>query len=221
MKNAKYQLCNHNCNFQPKSISRIFISSVVFYFTLREEVCDVNIFKLKKYALKEMFIRHKIFVFYSILGLLFLLHKVSGDTDLSLLVSDYNIVDQDICHSIIKENPCAKNVLKILIDRIDILVDKIDDMERNQVKLQDQVSLLQSDVAIKEQQIHTLEDKLLGIVENKKRSVSAQNVYSNDLLQPSSSIDNSLYSFVRTSNESNWIANNEKGRQKHSWTTVR
>ena len=167
-----------------------------------------------------MFIRHKIFVFYSILGLLFLLHKVSGDTDLSLLVSDYNIVDEDICHSIIKENPCAKNVLKILIDRIDILVDKIDGMEKNQVKLQDQVSLLQSDVAIKEQQIHTLEDKLLGIVENKKRSVSAPNVYSNDLLQASSSIDNSLYSFVRTSNESNWIANNEKGQQKHSWNTV-
>ena len=83
-----------------------------------------------------MFIRHKILVFYSILDLLFLLDKVSGDADLSLLVSDYNVVDQDICHSIIKENPCAKNVLKILIDRIDSLVHRIDDMEKNQIKLQ-------------------------------------------------------------------------------------
>ena len=94
-------------------------------------------------------------------------------------------------------------------------------MEKNQLKLQDQVSLLQADVVIKEQQIHTLEDKLLGIVEHNKRSVSAPNLYSNDRLKPVSSIDNSLYQFVRTSNESNWIANNEKGRQKHSWTTVR
>ena len=168
-----------------------------------------------------MFIRNKILVFYSFLDLLFLLDKVSGDADLSLLVSDYNVVDQDICHSIIKENPCAKNVLKILIDRIDSLVDRIDDMEKNQIKLQNQVSLLQADVVIKEQQIHTLENKLLGTVENKKRSVSAPNLYSNDFLKPSSSIDNSLYTFVRTSNESNWIAHNEKGQEKHSWTTVR
>ena len=161
-----------------------------------------------------MFIRHEILVFYSILDLLFLLHKVNGDIDLSLLVSDYDTVDQDMCHSIIKENPCAKNILKILID-------KIDDMEKNQLKLQEKVSLLQADVVIKEQQIHTLENKLLGTVENKKRSVSAPNLYSNDFLKPSSSIDNSLYTFVRTSNESNWIAHNEKGQEKHSWNTVR
>ena len=94
-------------------------------------------------------------------------------------------------------------------------------MEKNQVKLQEKVSLLLADVVIKEQEIHTLEDKSQGVVENMKRSVSAPNLYSNDLLKSSSSIDNSLYPFVRTSNESNWIAHNEKGREKHSWTTVR
>ena len=112
-------------------------------------------------------------------------------------------------------------MLKILIDRIDSLVDRIDAMEKNQIKLQNQVSLLQADVVIKEQQIHTLENKLLGTVENKKRSVSAQNFYSNDHSKTSSSINDSLYSFVKTSNESNWINNNEESRKTDSWSTVR
>ena len=169
----------------------------------------------KKLRFKEMFTKHKIFVFYSILDLLFLLDKVRGDTDLSLLVSDYNTVDQDICHSIIKEHPCVKNVLKILID-------KIDDLEKNQNKeLKVQVNILQQEIALNKQQIQNLEYQLLGSVENKKRSVSVQNVYSNDLLKPPSSIDNSLYSFVKASNESNWIIDNEKRRQMDSWSTVR
>ena len=169
----------------------------------------------KKLRFKEMFTKHKIFVFYSILDLLFLLDKVRGDTDLSLLISDYNTFNQDICNSVIKEHPCVKNVLKILID-------KIADIEKNQIKeLRDQVSVLQEENMIKERRIYTFEDELKGIRENKKRSVSAQNFYSNDHSKTSSSIHDSLYSLVKTSNESNWINNNEESRKTDSWSTVR
>ena len=103
-----------------------------------------------------------------------------------------------------------------------ILIDKIADIEKNQIKeLRDQVSVLQEENIIKDRRIYTLEDELKGIKENKKRSVSAQNFYSNDHSKTSSSINDSLYSFVKTSNESNWIINNEKRRQMDSWSTVR
>ena len=151
-----------------------------------------------------MFIKHKIYLFYSILDLLFLLDKVKGDTDLSSLVSDYNAVDQDICNSIIEEHPCVKNVLKVIID-------KIDNIEKT----------LRKEITIKEQQIHNLEDKLQNIVEIKKRSVSDENFYSYDHSKTSSSIDNSLYSSVKSPNESYWIYNNEESRKIDGWSTVR
>ena len=151
-----------------------------------------------------MFIKHKIYLFYSILDLLFLLDKVKGDTDLSSLVSDYDRVDQDICNSIIEEHPCVKNVLKVIID-------KIDNIEKT----------LRKEITIKEQQIHNLEDKLQNIVEIKKRSVSDENLYSYDHSKTSSSIDNSLYSSVKSPNESYWMYNNEESKKIDGWSTVR
>ena len=66
-----------------------------------------------------MFLKHKIFGFYVILSLSFIANKVSGETDLSLLIKDHNTVAQDSCYSIIKDNPCAQRVLKTLVDKID------------------------------------------------------------------------------------------------------
>lgn len=174
-----------------------------------------------------MFVIFKIFGFYVILSLLLIANKVGGETDLSLLIKDHITEAQDICYSVIKENPCAQNVLKILIDKIDSnsiqikeLEDKIDynwhknkelkeqnNYHENQIKdLTQQINTFANKFQKKEEQVHLLQNKL----ERKQQQVDSLEDQLQDIfvankklrVNVQNSKSNSHFNFINNSLES-------------------
>ena len=229
-------------------ISETFcLPSVSFYFSFDTETFLCNNQSQGNKKLKVMFVKHKIFGFYVIISLSFMTNKVRGETDLSSLIKDHNTVDTDMCYSFLKENPCAQNVLKILINEIDNMKDQINyngyqikdlkdqnNFRENQIKelthqinsfaeksqkKEEKLILLQNKLERKQQQVDSLEDRLQDsfVGYEKVRVNSEKSKYNPHFKIPNSS----LQSFLNGSNTSYGTLKNGASREIDSWSLVR
>ena len=90
---------------------------------------------------------------------------VRGHKDIASIFTDDTFIDDDICSSTINDHPCVKNVLAVLVDHINLNMQRIRVLEEDRLK----------ETKENEQKIKMIEDLLAQQKVNEEKLNSVQN----------------------------------------------
>ena len=116
-----------------------------------------------------MFFLCKIFGLYVLFSLYFSVNSVLGDTDISLIIADDEFLHENVCYSVINEQPCVKKVLREMLHLVNKNSHQIKEIRKSLEKTEETSKLLISKLEHGEQHISELENKIKDISKKNMR----------------------------------------------------
>ena len=151
-----------------------------------------------------MFFNRKILVF-SIMNSLYLSsNEARGDSFLSSIFTDDTFVDDKICSTVINEHPCVKNLLRVLVDHININLRRIKEnelqtnlLEEKLHQNQEKLDLLQIKLANEIQKVDIFRNKLQDTsVKDKKQKFGIDKLESKQYPKSTALVNNFFLSMI-------------------------